>query len=108
MQIFGRRNSSRQGALSKQGDGVVAYVEPKRVEDQRSIGRFIRKSSLAGEIRQDKAHRASKATAYLHTSSQSASRSNVVSADLSAKEKSHAYAWPHIYEEYFKYSLKTE
>jgi hypothetical protein len=58
MQIFGRRNSSRQGALSKQGDGVVSYVEPKRVEEQRSIGGFMRKSSLAGEIRQDKAERA--------------------------------------------------
>ena len=92
MQIFGRSNSSKQGAPSKQGDGVVAYVEPKRVEEQRSIGGFIRKSSLAREIRQDKAHRASKATAYLHTSSRSASRSNAVLADLYAKEKSHAYA----------------
>ena len=41
--LFGRRNSSRQGAPSKQGDGVFTYVEPKRAEEQRSIGGFIRK-----------------------------------------------------------------
>ena len=35
------RNFARQGAPSKQGDGVVAYGEPKRVEEQHSIAEFM-------------------------------------------------------------------
>ena len=39
--IVERRNFVRQSAPSKQGDGVVTYVEPKCVEEQRSIMEFI-------------------------------------------------------------------
>ena len=35
------RNFARQDAPSKQGDGVVAYGEPKRVEEQHSIAEFM-------------------------------------------------------------------
>jgi hypothetical protein len=41
LDIVERRNFVRQGAPSKQGDGVVTYVEPMRVEEQRSITEFI-------------------------------------------------------------------
>ena len=49
LDIVERRNFVRQGAPNKQGDGVVTYVEPKRVEEQRSIMEYTSTSSR-GEI----------------------------------------------------------